>query len=187
MSAARSVLGGDVRAFDVDAGHHRGDVSMLSARLTDRPQGRDEAGLGRCDKSREESRDADLEHRLAKGLHGRDIERQPVEVMSSIAINLQVDEARAEPLLLTMVQEIYRPDQLAFDRDRDAPARRGIAAKDALGRGGRHGSAGKFRRRRGVNIDRAIGVLLNDRSWAERRDRTLDRPLHGGGLALIRH
>ena len=185
MSAARSVLGGDMRTFDMNTGDHRGDVRMLSASLADCSQGCDEAGLRRGDERRQESRDADLEHRLAKGLHGRDVERQPIKIMSSIAINLQVNEARAEPLVLTMLQEINRLDQLAFSRNRDAPARRGIAAKDALGRDGGHGSARKFRSSGHVDIQRAVGVLLDDRSGTSRSHRTFDGALDGGGLTLV--
>ena len=89
---------------------HRGDIWMLYACLANRPQGRNEAGFRGGDECRQESRDTDLEHRLAKGLDGRDVESESVEVMAAIAINLQVDEARAEPLLLAMLHEFNRLD-----------------------------------------------------------------------------
>ena len=135
---------------------------MLGARLTDGAQGRDKANFRCGDERRQESRDTYLEHRLAKSTHGSDIEGRPVEIMPGIAIDLQVDETSAEPLLLAMLLEFDRRDHTAFGRHRDAPARRGIAAKDALGRGGGHGSAGKFRSGGRVDIQRAIGVLLDD-------------------------
>ena len=69
---------------------------------------------------------------MAKGLDGRDVECESIEVMAGIAINLQVDEARAEPLLLAVLLEFDCLDQLALGRDHDAPARRRIAAEDAL-------------------------------------------------------
>jgi hypothetical protein len=64
--------------------------------------------------------------------------------MPSIAINLQVDETCAQPLLLAVILEFNRRNQATISRDDDAPARRRIAAKDTLGRRGGHRSAGKF-------------------------------------------
>jgi len=128
----------------MDAGDHRGDFRILPTRLTDSLQGRADTGFRRSNNRGQESRDTHLEHRLAKSLHGRDVEREPVKIMSSIAINLQVNEACAQPLLLAVLLEFNRRNQATIGRDDNAPARRGIAAEDALGRGGGHGSAGKF-------------------------------------------
>ena len=176
-----------MRPFDMNARDHRGDVRMLRTSLMNRLQGGDKAGFRRSDDCGQESRDAHLEHRLAKGPYGRDVERESVEVMPSITVDLQINEARAQPLLLAVLLEFDGLNQLAFGGDHDAPARRGIAAKEALGRGERHSLAGEFRSGGRVDIQRAVGVLLNDRSGTGRRHRTFDRRLDRSGLTLVRH